>query len=286
MRWNRNWWAINPTKSRGERIQNMRSSQRLNAPPFRPRAAGKPAIPLNQVLRHLSHANYCITSWPWGENCLERRSALNTTQRAGTNHPSQRRQSHPPPTSPLLQRLPASRDGRREDGGARLRACALRGNARHQLRGKAATASGSSGAVAPCRAPSSPSAASRIWRRPATSYARTAARAAPRPAGRAVSPTRCWRGSWGSAPRVGLGEAAARLRWGCRLPRKVPAGRATSAGSAVLLLGYFWCPSDLPYSSSSCRVGVKLFRRCASLLSRWKFVVSYLKECSSQRMVS
>lgn len=67
MRWNRNWWAINPTKSRGERIQNMRSSQRLNAPPFRPRAAGKPAIPLNQVLRHLSHANYCITSWPWGD---------------------------------------------------------------------------------------------------------------------------------------------------------------------------------------------------------------------------
>lgn len=67
-RWSRNWWALHPTKSHGARIQVMRSSQRLNAPTFRDGAAEKPAFPLNRVLRHLSHADYCITTWPRGEN--------------------------------------------------------------------------------------------------------------------------------------------------------------------------------------------------------------------------
>lgn len=92
---------------------------------------------------------------------------------------------------------------------------------------------------APCRAPWFPSATSRTWRRPATSCARTTARAAPRPAGRAVSPPRGpgervwgWRW-WPCSPRPSQGSVRRECR-PSRQRRLLPApGRSPVAVPAV-----------------------------------------------------
>lgn len=78
-------------------------------------------------------------------------------------------------------------------------------------------------APAPCRAPWFPSAASRTWRRLATSCVRTAARAALRPPRRAVSPPR------------GAGELGA--RWGSTRPRGARVGVAAAGLSSAVPSG-------------------------------------------------
>lgn len=113
-----------------------------------------------------------------------------------------RRHCSPPPPRGHRQQLPGSRGrggGKAPLGAAHALCAGPRGAGRE---GSRPPFPGWVAVVAPCRALWFPSATSRTWRRLATSSARTAARAAPRSAKRAVSPLRRAGGA-GGPPRPG-----------------------------------------------------------------------------------